>query len=309
MENIIATTLRQNKPDIASSTLKTYTSMLNSVWDKTHPKSKAITIEEFNTDLIIETIDKYDSLKSQSVIYSALFALTKNIKFDNKIKELRKILNNLDKTDKKTDKQEDNWVDKATIQDAYNNLKLQADNSYKLLKLTNDMDMRELQKIQLHLLICLNGGLFIPPRRNQDWFEMKLTNINKATDNYIEKDMFVFNKYKTQKSYGEQRVTIPKELKSILTKWIKLLTKSKNNYEYLLFDSNSSQLNSIQMVQRFNKIFGTNTSTNILRHSFISDEFVDSIEINKKSKSIAKQMGTSAELLQHLYLKDNAKVN
>ena len=308
MENIIATTLRQNKPDIASSTLKTYTSMLNSVWDKTYPTNE-INIEDFNSNLIIETINKYDSLKSQSVIYSALFGLTQNKIFGDKVKELRKMIEKIDKTDKKTDKQEDNWVDKSTILDAYNNLKLQAEHSYKILKKSNMNIMPELQKIELYLLLCLNGGIFIPPRRNQDWFEMKIKNINTETDNFMVRDELVFNKYKTSKVYGEQRVTIPKEMKSIMTKWIKFILKFNPNQEYLLFDSNWGQLNSIQVGQRFNKIFGAKTSTNILRHSYISDEFAESIEINKKAKTISTQMGTSVSLLQQVYLKDNQDIN
>jgi predicted secreted protein len=81
--------------------------------------------------------------------------------------------------------------------------------------------MTDLQTIQQYIILCLLGGIFIAPRRSLDYTEFKIKSINKDDDNYLDKNELVFNKYKTAKFYNEQRVAIPKELKSILTKWIK----------------------------------------------------------------------------------------
>ena len=41
------------------------------------------------------------------------------------------------------------------------------------------------------------GGIYIPPRRSLDYVCFKIKNINRDEDNYLDKNEFVFNKYKT----------------------------------------------------------------------------------------------------------------
>jgi len=101
--------------------------------------------------------------------------------------------------------------------------------------------MKEYQQIQDLIIVAVLGGLFIPPRRNLDYCCFKLKNINNDNDNYIDKNQFVFNTYKTAKFYKQQRVDIPKDLKTILTKWIKI-----NPTDYLLFDTNQNPLTSVK---------------------------------------------------------------
>jgi len=158
--------------------------------------------------------------------------------------------------------------------------------------------MNDLQTIQNYIILCLLGGIFIAPRRSLDYTEFKIKSINKDDDNYLDKNELVFNKYKTAKFYNEQRVAIPKELKSILTKWVKT-----NNSDYLLYDSNGSKLTSVKLNQRLNKIFGKKASVNLLRHSYLTDKFGDEIERSKKMSNIAEDMGTSSAQVIGTYIK------
>ena len=107
----------------------------------------------------------------------------------------------------------------------------------------------------------------------------------------------VFNSYKTARTYGEQRVEIPKPLKSILTKWIK-----RNPTEYLLFDSKSNKLSSVKITQRFNVIFDGRVSTNSLRHSYLSNKYQDTIQLDKNMAHDFTQMGSSVDV-KKIYIK------
>ena len=98
----------------------------------------------------------------------------------------------------------------------------------------------------------------------------------------------VFNRFKTAKTYGEQKVQLPTALKTILNKWIKI-----NPTEYLFFDSNMNPLTSVKITQRLNKIFGKKASINALRHSYLSTKYADTIKTNNAMAEDLKEMGSS----------------
>ena len=151
--------------------------------------------------------------------------------------------------------------------------------------------MEDYQYIQKYILLALMGGIFIPPRRSMDWTEFKIKNIDREKDNYLDKNNMVFNTYKTARTYGEQRVEIPKPLKSILTKWIK-----RNPTDYLLFDIKFNKLSSTKITQRLNVIFDGRVSTNSLRQSYLSNKYQDTIQVDKDMEHDFTQMGTSISL-------------
>jgi len=159
--------------------------------------------------------------------------------------------------------------------------------------------MNDLQTIQNYIILCLLGGIFIAPRRSLDYTEFVTKNIDKKLDNYLDKNELVFNKYKTAKFYDEQRVECPKELLTILKKWIK-----NHDNEYLLFDSNGSKLTSVKLNQRLNKIFSKNCSVNILRHVYLTDIFKDEIERKSTMDKVAQNMGTSSSQVIGTYIKN-----
>jgi hypothetical protein len=193
-----------------------------------------------------------------------------------------------------TPAQEKSWVDKETLDSVFNDLKRTADMLMKKSHLTPN----DLQKIQEYIMLCVMGGFFIPPRRALDYCLFKIKNVDKDVDNYFEpgsKPKLVFNKYKTSKTYGQQCIDIPKELKTILVKWIKV-----NPTEYLLFDTNMSALNSVKVNQRLSKIFkgvATGTSVNALRHSYLTTKYGHTINETKAIDKDMTQMGSSPAML------------
>lgn len=155
--------------------------------------------------------------------------------------------------------------------------------------------MKDLQSIQ-DLIIAT---LYIKqkPRRLMDYTELKIKNIDTDTDNYITKNNFVFNKYKTDKKYSTQTVKIEPETKKIIDKWIKLIP---TDYEYLLFDANGNKLNSVKLNQRLRKIFGL--SANMIRSAFLTDMYKDAPTL-LDAQQTADDMGHSVNTAIKNYVK------
>ena len=141
--------------------------------------------------------------------------------------------------------------------------------------------------------MCVLGGCYISPRRSKDYVDFKIRNIDKDKDNYLDKGKFVFNSYKTAKTYGTQTVDIPTQLRNIINKWIKV-----NPTDYLLFDANGGKLSAVKLNQRINKIFdGRKVSVNQLRHTFLTDKFGDTIQKKKEVAETMEDMGSSSSML------------
>jgi hypothetical protein len=144
------------------------------------------------------------------------------------------------------------------------------------------------------------GSLYIKPRRSKDFVDFKIRNVDKETDNYMDKNKFVFNSYKTAKTYGKQEVDIPVQLRNIITKWSKI-----NPTDYLLFDANMNKLSSVKLNQRLNRIFdGKKVGVNQLRHTYLTDKFGDTIRKKKELADTMEDMGSSSAMADTYIKKD-----
>ena len=289
----LRTELKKLRPTLSEGSLTTYCSILRSL----HSKIFGGDIQKDDFDKTNEILNHLENLQSnrRKTILSALVVISGKPEYRKEMLEDIKDYSDNAKKMTKTDSQEANWVSKNEILNLYNQHKQDAMLAYK----KNILKMSDLQTIQNYIILCLLGGIFIAPRRSLDYTEFKIKNIDKAEDNYLDKTELVFNKYKTAKFYNEQRVNCPKELLSILKKWI----KTNNVSDYLLFDNNGQKLTSVKLNQRLNKLFGKNCSINILRHVYLTDQFADEIERSKKMANVAEDMGTSSAQVIGTYIK------
>lgn len=284
--------LKKIRPTLSDGSLKTYTSILKSLHKRIFGGD--IQKDDFDeTDRVLKHLEDLPPNRRKTIL-SALVVISGKPDYRSEMLSDIKDYSADSKKMEKTQTQSENWVSKEDIMALYNQHKQDALSCYKKSKL----NMNDLQTIQNYIILCLLGGVFIAPRRSLDYTEFKIKNINKDDDNYLDKNELVFNKYKTAKFYNEQRVSIPKELKSILTKWIK-----NNDSDYLLYDSNGGKLTSVKLNQRLNKIFGKKASVNLLRHSYLTDKFGDEIERSKKMANVAEDMGTSSAQVIGTYIK------
>ena len=276
--------LKNKRPNLSNGSLITYNSILSSLYKSVFGNDDKLDIDKFsNTDKILEHLKSLPPNRRKTIL-SALVVISDKQPYRDLMLEDIKNYNQQILKQEKTPAQKLSWVDTNEIKTLYEKLKDVANFLYKKKNFT----MKEYQQIQDLIIVAVLGGLFIPPRRNLDYCCFKLKNINNDNDNYIDKNQFVFNTYKTAKFYKQQRVDIPKDLKTILTKWIKI-----NPTDYLLFDTNQNPLTSVKLNQRLNKIFGKKVGVNQMRHTYLTDKYGDTINKQKQINADMTEMGSS----------------
>lgn len=278
--------IKDKKKGISESTVKTYASLLKSLYYKYHDKDSEMNMKWFNNqDEIIEHLkDKVPS--SRKTTYSALVCIAdENDKYRKQMMDDAVQYNKIIKTQSKSDKQQENWKSFDEIKKIYeaNYAKVKP-----LLNSKEELNKKDYITLEDFIILSLTCGYWIPPRRSQDWTDFKISKFSKTEDNCIDKGHFIFNKYKTAKFYNEQVVPIPKGLKVILTKWIKI-----NKNEWLICDHYGNKMTNVKLSQRLNKIFdGIKISTSMLRHIYLTDKLKDVPKL-EELEQLANDMGHS----------------
>lgn len=245
---------------------------------------------------LISTIASVLSLDKDKTGYKTVYKF-----YYDKMMEKAKVAKETD-TSEKTDKQEKNWIGWDEVQKKYSDM-------------TADIAKQKKPTAE-HLLPLVVLGLYveIPPRRNQDYLQMVVVKTNKKTKiyefpkdkNYLtlnkgKPEAFIFNKYKTSKTYGTQTITIPPTLSEIIKKYLKVhssMLKDKTTTSFPFLVSGGEEITADNSITRIlNKIFGKNVGSSMLRHIYLSSKY----DINSM-KSDADQMGHSISQ-QKEYLK------
>jgi integrase len=271
--------LKEKKPTLSDNSIKTYSSILRAL--------------NVNNDVNENTKKYIDELKDKNIstrktALSALYILSNNKAYKDEMLKVINIYNDEIDKQSKTDKQKENWVNQDVITELYNKMKSSINEMYKI---------KDYQKIQDYIIICLMSGIFINPRRLKDYCDFKIKNINKSNDNYLLRKKLYFNSYKGSDKKGLQVVPISNELNDILKKWIKV-----NPTDYLLYNEKGGKLSNVVLNQRLNRIFEKKVSVNILRHSFLTDKHKSTLENNNILSDDMKMMGSSI-LQAKLYIK------
>jgi hypothetical protein len=284
--------IKNNKPNISESTIKTYTSLLKSFYYKHHEKGSQMNMDWFeDQDHIIKLLaDKPAS--SRKTTFASLIAVSKdNDKYKKALINDGKKYQEFINTQTKTQSQEDNWKSYEDVKSMYENM---YERVKPLLNSKEKLSSKEFKALMDFVILSLTSGYWIPPRRSLDWTSMQFKKSD-GDDNYIDKSKFVFRKYKTSKFYDEQTVEIPKGLKTILTKWAK-----HNPHDYLLVDASGKPISNVRLTQKLNAIFDGNVSTSLLRHIYLSDKLKDVPALESLQKQ-ATDMGHSVmEALQYV---------
>jgi integrase len=221
----------------------------NSVEFIKKPSEEFFTKKEFDLDWFSNHSEVDDSIKhrpksSQKTLYASLLRiLPKDEYYKKKMTELGIEIKNDLSNQEKNEKQEEAWKTREEIQSVYDDLYNRAK---PFLNSKTEVSDKDLKNVIDLVMFALTSGLIIAPRRSMDWTELKIKNIDKEKDNYIDKNEFVFNTYKTSKNGSiQQRVPIPKTLKALLNKAIKV-----NQHDYLLVSTTGEKLSSIIITQR-----------------------------------------------------------
>jgi len=284
-------TLQEKRPNLGSNSIKTYTSVLKSLHKKVYGDDTTIELDNFTKEEKILASLKDKSPTSRKTTLSALVVLTNNDTYRqemlNNIKAHQEIMD----TQVMSEKQVENSVSQEDIKKKLSQLKSHATKLMK--KEAETLTKQDYQSIQNYIMLyVMSGQGGLPPRRSLDYTEFRIAgNIDKLKHNYMDKKHFVFNTFKTAKSAGQQKISIPIRTRNLIRRWIQI-----NPTEYLFFDSQQKPMTSVKMTQKLNKIFDKNVSVNALRSSYLSNRFQDSIQIKKDIENTMKQMGSSSNV-------------
>lgn len=292
MEQQIINILKEKRPNLHQKSIKTYVSLLNTIMKNMGYDN----LEELNKNpkKVIEFLkEKYQNINALKTRLSALYVITQNKEYHTDMMDNITKYNEETNKQEKNDKQKDNWLSTDQIQTIYDNL----ETNVKPLWKKKDLSTKEILKVQDFVILSL--FTLIPPRRAMDYIEFKINNINTNADNFIKGNSLVFNTFKTSKQKGTQTIKIPKELKNILTKYIKLISDKS---DYLIFNNKFQQLSTPNFTLRLNKIFGNKkVSVNMIRHIYLSEKHADNL---KDMKQDFADMGSSLQQ-SNVYIKND----
>lgn len=214
-------------------------------------------------------------------------------------------------TAEKSEKQKDNWIGWGDVETKRGEIKDEVAKFVNNKRISNS----EFNHLLNHLVLSLYVD--VPPRRNQDYLDMKVCYANaKDVLDYIDKDynwvlirkkvpvQFIFNKYKTSKKYGTQKVDIPEHLAGVITEYLKhrptTPDEKKDKEFHLLVNAEGKHLTQPNAITRvLNGVFGKNIGSSMLRHIYLSHK----MDISEM-KDDAEKMGHSLNE-QMKYLKED----
>jgi len=291
---------KMNRPNISMNTIKSYSGTLRGLSKKIGLISSPKDIID-NIDMIIKSYedDKYSTRKTHM---SALISFIDDGSDENKksIDKLRKIvIDDSEAYDKFINSQEKsssmstNWIEWDDVIKRY--LAFEKEVS-PLWKLKNE-DFSKSNFNKLKLFVLLSCYVLIPPRRSLDYTSFKIRNYDATKDNFMKGKRFIFNAYKTAKTYGKNEVVINSKLYSIIKRWTLI-----NPSDYLLTGNNDRHkpISSPQMTNLLNTFFDMRISVNILRHSFLTNLYKDMPDL-QDMKDKASDMGhTVAQALEYV---------
>lgn len=244
-----------------------------------------------------EVLKWFDTQKfsnsTQKVYLSAIKNETKD-KFakelQDKLNELYKKQNEKDLEQKLTDKQEQNfvkWEDLVAVQK-------------KLAALENKSESKWRQYIVTSLYTLT------PPVR-ADYGEMQVFTKydKKRTGNELiwnKSPKFIFRVYKTAKTYGEVKLSIPKPLQNVIREWFDHLGGVP---KYLLGDTPSNPNTLAVYIQNtFRKHTGKDVGVSLIRHSYITHMF-PKLKTLKQKQDLSTKMLHSRDLQEkYVSIKD-----
>ena len=292
----IEETLRANRPNLSDNSVRTYKSIIINFGKQMGIKmdtpedviknDKAI-LEHISTltaggiktrlSALIVFVEKAENAKETLERFAEV--MTKKIKQANEDADEQKM----------TDKQKKAMIPWEEVVKKYHAL------GKEIEPLLEQDDLSKEQFAQFQMFVLLSCMVLIEPRRSMDWTEFKLRNVDETKDNFIRvvkrKPFLVFNTYKTAKEHGQQIVPCPPKLYKILKgEWF-----LKNKHDWLLMNTTQkNKINSTQYMKLLYQFFGSNVSTNILRHSYLNKKYKDVPSI-KDMKNTATNMAHSVK--------------
>lgn len=274
MTNLVSQLQEQKK--VSETTANAYVRSLYSLNNKTPFKNLAWTKK---TDEILSKITSDYAESTQRTLLATLVSVLslQGPSYKKALKTYTQKMNSAVDDDSKkpkdvkTEKQAENWVDWSDVLE-----------KKKELEESTNIKKPDWNSLLQRMVLSLYTD--IAPRRNLDYLVMNVVSKSpEETDkNWLDLKArkFVFNKYKTAKTYGQQTVDIPDELmKTIVVYlknhplWNKDSKKSKEGVPFLV-STDGKELKAGNCITRIlNSIIGKRVGSSMLRHSYLTTKY------------------------------------
>ena len=183
----------------------------------------------------------------------------------------------------KTETQKENWIEWSDVVAKQNILQGLADKvTQKEVTQNNGAAIAALERN-----LMLNLYTQLPPRRNNDYYLMKVGNGDDES-NYYDGNKFTFNVFKTARARGTEIIDVPTPLEKILDDYIKMMGLKPG--DYLLFHDDVNRKTPARMTRALNSIFNKRIGASLLRHIWTSHLLGNVLPIIKEN---AAAMGHS----------------
>jgi hypothetical protein len=301
--------LLKDKRNLSEASVNLYLRQMKTLNDNEEPKNLKFLN---NIDNILSKLDNYKDNTKKSYLSAIEAVLSVNKKkskvydqYKDKLENMKKIYNEKEKNEV-NEKENKNWIDIKTLQDKKNEL---------LNKVPNKRLLSENQYNYLLKAFVLSLYIDLAPRRNQDYSICYIVKKNKMiedkTINYLdlENKRFIFYKYKTSKTGGEQIIDFKDntEFLNVLNKYLlhhPLIKKNKGPIR-LLVKYDGSQPKSPNFITRLlNSTLKLKVGSSMLRKIYLTSKYGDQLDKIKEMRQDALLMGHSTSTAQNVYIKD-----
>jgi len=143
-----------------------------------------------------------------------------------------------------------------------------------------------------YVLLCLYT--MTPPRRTLDYI---MTTKPTENGNFYNGKEFIFQNFKTKKTYNSQVIPVPTELKNVIDAY---LDSRPFKSDHLLIKKSGIPFKTRDIQLTLNKILQKKVSCTMLRSIYLSSRYKDVLEDMKED---AAAMGTSSAVIQSNYVK------
>ncbi len=313
----LKTNIEESRPNAKESTVKQYLILIKKLQKLFDTDSYSFLADP---PAVYEKIksNKYTSIRNTyNAIIITLMALNHDEKYNKLIDEYGGMRDDLNqqyddeqKSGKISETQKKNFVKLEEIEKMINTMEQEI--KAKHLRTKTDLSGKDKELLMMYTIFSM---LIRIPTRN-DFAMMKLINksgynklkeADKKQQNYLvfeKKGMFfIYNRYKTSKTYGEKRIDSPPDLTRILRSFIKLTKKKTGDYLFTSSTGNPISPNvASQLLSRTSKKYlDKNISSTMMRKIVLSDKFGETL---KDMKEMTEVTGHSLDTMQEVYVKD-----
>lgn len=279
--------IQKIRPTNSASTHMQHARLVHKVYVRLFPEDIMFHVDKIiqsPSDILLSCLPKDCSMDVKKGYVSALGNFSKRPEFSSIVTEANNKYRNRVNAHVSSESEKTNRIFMKDLEDIHANLK-------------EEYETHEYDGLKKYVLFCLISGRYIAPRRLMDWVHFKIHHVDEHVDNYIdyETQEFVFNRYKTAKIYGQDRIRIPDPLYNLLCEYI-----ARTHSDYLFGKEGKPCSNTI-LSMMINKLSGHTHghSVNQYRKTYLQTNFGNIINLH----DTMRKMGSSSACINS-YVKD-----